>query len=178
MLWSGEWVWRHGPVVVNPHWPRARRSPARGGVLASSEVEFRPRARPALDRGGVSPEGASSPRAKRSFGVAAPGPSSEAEFRLRGAGAGCLLGRWRLSGRGRVRHNLPLLGSFMCLLFREKLGFPPLIRGPLWLSPTVAPEPLRRYPLGTRRGRRLLIGLSSLLVVVPFHGGALVDPRV
>jgi hypothetical protein len=127
---------------------------ARGGgpTLASSEAEFRPRGRPALERGGVSPEGAPSPRAKWSFGVAAPGPSSEAEFRPRGAGAGCLLGRWCYSGRGCTRCGLSLVGSFAFSLFCEKLGFPPLIRGPLWSSPTIAPEPLRRYPLGTRRG--------------------------
>jgi hypothetical protein len=49
----------------------------------------------------------------------APGPSSEAGFRLRGAGAGCLLGRWCYPGRGRVKRILPLVGSFMFLLFRE-----------------------------------------------------------
>jgi hypothetical protein len=38
-----------------------------------------------LERGGVSPEGASSHRARRSFGSTARGPSSEAEFFPRGA---------------------------------------------------------------------------------------------
>jgi hypothetical protein len=58
------------------------------------------------------------------------------------------------------------------------MGFSPVMRGPLWLSPTVAPEPLRWYPLGTRIGWRLLIGLSSVPVAMSFHGGALADPRV
>jgi hypothetical protein len=95
MLRSGEWARRHGPVAAEPREPRARRSFARGGVQPSSEAESRPRARIVPERGGVSPEGASSPRARRSFGVTAPGPSSEAEFCSRGAGVGCLLGRWR-----------------------------------------------------------------------------------
>jgi hypothetical protein len=90
MLRSGEWALRHGPVEVDPCEPRARRSPARGCTQPSSEAESHPRGRPALERGGVSPEGASSPRARQSFGVTAPGPSSEAEFCPRCAGAGCL----------------------------------------------------------------------------------------
>jgi hypothetical protein len=36
-------------------------------VRASSEAESRPRGGPALERGGVSPEGASNPRARLSF---------------------------------------------------------------------------------------------------------------
>jgi hypothetical protein len=53
------------------------------------------------------------------------------------------------------------------LLFCERKWVSPrLYRGPPWLSPTVAPEPLRWYPLGTRRGWCLLMGHSSLLVVV------------
>jgi hypothetical protein len=47
MLWSGEWAWRHEPGA------------------ASSEAEIRPRGRVALERGGDSPEGARSPRARR-----------------------------------------------------------------------------------------------------------------
>jgi hypothetical protein len=116
MLRSGEWVWRHGPVVVDPYCPRARWSPARGGVW--------PRARRSFARGGVQ-------------------PSSEAKFRCGGAGslerggispggvgAGCLLGRWRYPGRGHVRRNLPLVGSFIFLLFRKKLGSPRLLGDP------------------------------------------------
>jgi hypothetical protein len=57
----------------------------------SSEAEFRPRGRPALERRGVSSEGASSPRARWSFGSTALDPSSEAEFRPRGAGTGRLM---------------------------------------------------------------------------------------
>jgi hypothetical protein len=117
-----------------------------------SEVEFHPRGRPALERGGVSPGGASSPRARWSFGVTVSGPSCEAEFLLRGAKAGCLLGRWGYPSHGCMRCDLPLVSLFVILLFCEEMGFFLVIRGPLWLSPTVAPEPLQWYPLGTRRG--------------------------
>jgi hypothetical protein len=130
----------------------ASRTCGGGPTRASSEAESRPRVRIALERNGVSPEGASSPQARRSFSVTAPSPSSEAEFHPRGTGAGCLLGRWCYPGRGCVRGNLPLVSSFAFLLFCEEMGFSPVIRGPLWLSPTVAPEPLQWYPLGTRRG--------------------------
>jgi hypothetical protein len=64
-------------------------------VRASSEAKPHPRGRLALERGGASPEGASSPRARRSFVSAVLCPSSEAEFRPRVAGAdrsGRLLG--------------------------------------------------------------------------------------
>jgi hypothetical protein len=69
-------------------------------VRASSEAEPHPRVRPALERGGVSPEGASTlerggispegasnPRARRGIVSTVLCPSSEAEFRPRGAGA-------------------------------------------------------------------------------------------
>jgi hypothetical protein len=58
-------------------------------VRASSEAESHPRGRPALERGGTSPEGATSPRARRSLVSVALCPSSEAEFRPRVAGANC-----------------------------------------------------------------------------------------
>jgi hypothetical protein len=44
--------------------------------------------------------------------------------------------------------------------------------------PDSSPEPLQWYPLGTRTGWRLLMGLSSLLVTVLFRGGALAHPWV
>jgi hypothetical protein len=44
------------------------------------------------------------------------------------------------------------------------VGFPRLFRGPLGLSPTVAPEHLWVFPLGPRRCWSLLIGRSSLMV--------------
>jgi hypothetical protein len=50
------------------------------GVQLSIETGSRSRGRPAPERGGTSPEGATSPRARRSFTNAAPYPSSEAEF--------------------------------------------------------------------------------------------------
>jgi hypothetical protein len=47
-----------------------------------------------------------------------------------------------------------LYGLWVCLRFviLQKEGFLPIIRGPLWPSPTVAPELLRWHPLGARRG--------------------------
>jgi hypothetical protein len=69
MLWSGEQAQHHGPEVGDPREPRARRSPARGGVQPSSEAESRTRGRPALERGGVSPEGALGPVACWVVGV-------------------------------------------------------------------------------------------------------------
>jgi hypothetical protein len=54
---------------------------------ASSEAEPHMRGRPALERGGTSPEGVSSPRARRSFVSAVSCPLSEAEFHPRVAGA-------------------------------------------------------------------------------------------
>jgi hypothetical protein len=53
-------------------------------VRASSESEFRSRGRPALERGGVSPEWASSPRARWSLTSTVSYPSSEMEFHPRG----------------------------------------------------------------------------------------------
>jgi hypothetical protein len=73
-----------------------------GGVLvgASSEAETRPRGRSALERGGTSPVGASSPRARRGFVSAALCPSSEAEFRSRAARLTAPVGRWGHQGCG------------------------------------------------------------------------------
>jgi hypothetical protein len=65
---------------------------------ASSEAESRSRGCLALERGGVSPEGAPSPRARRSFISAVLYPSSEMVFRPRGAGADCSGGPLRLPG--------------------------------------------------------------------------------
>jgi hypothetical protein len=45
-----------------------------------------------------------------------------------------------------------ICGLWVCLFafyYFSKGVFFPVIRGPLWSSPTVAPEPLRQYPLGT-----------------------------
>jgi hypothetical protein len=183
-----------------------------------SEAEFRPRGRPALDRGGVSPEGASNPRLRRSFarGASSPRsrrsfargdvqPSSESEFHPRGRPAlersGVSMLRCRAT-RPRRSFARGVLGPAACwaigvtwamvvrgvvcrwwvrlrfYYYAKKWVFSWVIRGPLWLSLTVAHEPLQWYPLGTRRGWCLLIGLSSLLVVVPFRGGALADLRV
>jgi hypothetical protein len=98
MLWSGEQARRHKPEVGDPREPRARWSPARGGVHPSSEAEFRPRGRPALERGGVSLEGAPSPRARQSFTRGGIQPSSEAKFRPRGHWGRLLAGPLELVG--------------------------------------------------------------------------------
>jgi hypothetical protein len=59
--------------------PRARQRFA-GGSDPSSEAEIRPRGRQALERGGDSPEGASSPRARRRLRGAVPGPRARRKF--------------------------------------------------------------------------------------------------
>jgi hypothetical protein len=87
----------------------------RGGVQPPSEAEPHPRGgqalergrphlrgRPNLERGGTSPEGATGPRARRSFASAVLRPSSEAEFRPRAPGAIVLVGRWGHQGRDYV----------------------------------------------------------------------------
>jgi hypothetical protein len=51
---------------------------------ASSEAESHPRGCPALERGGIPPEGASGPRAMRSLGGMAVHPSSKAESHMGG----------------------------------------------------------------------------------------------
>jgi hypothetical protein len=53
-------------------------------MRASSEAETRSRGCLALERGGTSPEGASSPRAKRNLTRGGVQPSSEAEPHLGG----------------------------------------------------------------------------------------------
>jgi hypothetical protein len=133
MLWSGEWVWRHGPVVVDPHWPRARRSFARGGIQPSSEAESHTTVRVALERGGVSYKGARGPRARR-------GPARG------GVGASCLLGHWRYPGRGCVRCNWPLVSSFMLFCYFAKY----------WVFPGLLGDPYgcpRQEPIATRYRR-------------------------
>jgi hypothetical protein len=67
-----------------------------------------------------------------------------------------------------------VLGVRVDLCFAFFAGFkrvsPWLFRGPLWLSPTVAPEHLWVYLSGSRRCWSLLIGRSSLPVanVIPW----------
>jgi hypothetical protein len=76
-----------------------------------------------LERGGDSPEGASSPRAMRTRGVSslrarrrfrgvAPGPRARWRFARGMPGAGCLLGRWDFLGRGMIK--LVLFLWFQC----------------------------------------------------------------
>jgi hypothetical protein len=144
--------------------PRARRRLARGGVRPSSEMENRPRgARP-------SSEMEFTRRCARS--------SSEAETRPRGTTADRLVSRhgffchgpFFALGRNHAERVLGLWSYSFAFYYFSKGVFYLVIRGPLWLSLIVAPEPLQWYPLGTRRSRCLLMGHSSLLVVVLFRG--------
>jgi hypothetical protein len=75
MPWSGEWT---------------RVSRARGGLGRSREPL---KGRHALERGGNSPEGASSPRARQKSAQGGVKPLSETEVHPRVAEAGCLTGR-------------------------------------------------------------------------------------
>jgi hypothetical protein len=72
------------------------------------------RARESLERGGASPEGASSPRARRSFVSAVLWSSSEAEFRPRVAGADCSGGSLGPPGPW-----APAAGPLLCVVFSE-----------------------------------------------------------
>jgi hypothetical protein len=66
--------------------------------------------RPALERGGISPEGATSPRARRSFVRAMPPPRTKQSFARGGLGLTVLAGRW-----GRQVHGpLPLGRDCVC----------------------------------------------------------------
>jgi hypothetical protein len=153
--------------------PRARRRFTKGGVQPSSEVEIswcgvwpsseaeiRPRRRPALERGGDSPKGASGPRARWRSRGAASGPRARRKF---SRGAPRLDARWAAEVIWVVcscLHQAMIMrgviyGLWVCLCFivlRKTGVFPLVTRGPSWLSLTVAPEPLRWCPLGTCRG--------------------------
>jgi hypothetical protein len=92
----------------------------------SGERVWKRRARKSLERGGVSPEGASSPRARRSFISAVPCPSSEVEFRSRGqgaAGAARSVGPYRWAV---IVSGVFYVCEFVCvLLFAKESGFFP-----------------------------------------------------
>jgi hypothetical protein len=91
-------------------------------VRSSSEAEPHPRGRPALERGGNSPEEVTGPRARRRFAGAVPRPSSEEEFLPRVAGTTVLVGRWGHQCRGLICRAViylkGVLGLF-CFLFCE-----------------------------------------------------------
>jgi hypothetical protein len=52
----------------------------------------------------------------------------------------------------------------------------PIVMGPLWLSPTVDPEPLQGYPEGSAKSK-LSLGLFSLLDVCDVSWGHASAPR-
>jgi hypothetical protein len=84
-VWRG-FVFDSGACMCHNIKCHGRGSRYGGGepVRASSEAETRSRGRLALERGGTSPEGASSPRARRSLTRGGVQPSSEAEPYSRG----------------------------------------------------------------------------------------------
>jgi hypothetical protein len=63
-------------------------------MLWSGEWAWGSRAQGGLERRGESPEGAPGPRARWSVARGGVSPSNEAENRLRGIAAGCLVGRY------------------------------------------------------------------------------------
>jgi hypothetical protein len=94
--WARDTLERDGSSLEGALGSRSRQDLARGGVQPPSEAEPLPWGRPALERGGTSPEGrpafegggtsperATGPRARRSCTGTAPYPSSGAEFRPR-----------------------------------------------------------------------------------------------
>jgi hypothetical protein len=170
--------------VVSPRGPQAGWDLTREGVQPPSEAEPHPRGRPALERGGTSPEGATDPRARRNLARGGVQPSSETEIcqcsvvplersgvPLEGGWADCLVGCWGHQGRGPVSLSYTCFRFVFVLFYVKVSGFHWLFRGPLWPSPTVAPEHLRVYPLGPRRCRRLLMALSSFLVACSISWG-------
>jgi hypothetical protein len=93
-------------------------------VRASSEAEPHPRARLALERGGIPPEGVTGPRARRALVSAALRPSNEAEFRSRAARPTALVGRGpSLLGRDRFECVFGLW-IHLCLFFANVNGPP------------------------------------------------------
>jgi hypothetical protein len=128
-----------------------------GSRVASSEAEIRLRGRQALERGRDPPKGVSSPRVRRRlggmtpgprarwrFGGAAPGPRARQRFAqgvLRPAVWWAATAFWAVgpsplraaTTRSALRG---LWGVCLFSLFLER-GVSPIIRGPVWLSPTV-----------------------------------------
>jgi hypothetical protein len=74
------------------------------GSGPSSEAETHPRGRQALERGGNSPEGASSPRARRKLCGAAPGPRARWRY---ARGVPRLAARWAAKAFWAVGLSLP-----------------------------------------------------------------------
>jgi hypothetical protein len=106
-------------------------------VRTSCEAEPRPRGRPALERGGTSPEGVSIPRLRRSLVSAVLRLSSEAEFRPKVAGAdysgGALgpLGPWApAAGLWSSWACIIVVGSFVFVICKRKWGSPGCLGDP------------------------------------------------
>jgi hypothetical protein len=150
---------RDGTSLQGVPGPRVRRNLTRGGDRPPSDAEPHPRGLPALERGGVLPVRHRAPREKRSS--------------ARGWLCRLFGGPW---ARGFILRIF--LGSFAFVFYESKRGFPSCLGDPSWLSPTVAPEHLWVYPLGSRRCCRLLMGRSSPLVAGAIPWGRASGPRV
>jgi hypothetical protein len=98
--------------------PRTRRRIARGGTRPSSEVVSCPRGRQPLEQGGEPPEG----------------------YRGRSVG-GPLWFLWAVGlpalGCDHRQRVFRISSAFICVYHFSKKGFSLVIRGPLWLSPTL-----------------------------------------
>jgi hypothetical protein len=141
---------RGGPRSRGVVDPSSEADPARGSVRALSEAD--------LTRGSVY-------------------PSSEVDF-TQGAST---VSSWRAARATRVVVGLCVrvrrVSRFAFAFFAGfKRVSPWLFRGPLGLSPTVAPEHLWVFPLGSHRCCGLLIGRSSLLVANAFPRGRVNGP--
>jgi hypothetical protein len=140
-----------------------RSGPCPRGCLALERSGPRPRGRKGLERGG--------PRPRKRLSAERGGP------RWRGICGVALVGCRGHQGCGCA---VFVIGVRVDLCFAFFAGFkrvsPWLFRGPLWLSPTVAPDHLRVYPSGSRRCWSLLIGRPSLLVANVFPWGRISVP--
>jgi hypothetical protein len=116
----------------------------RGPRVTSSKAESRPRGSQSLERGGDSPEGALGPRARRRLRGTTPGPRARRRF-VRAVPRVTVW--WAVEVSWAVGPSLfravatrrVLCDSRICLFafyYFLKGVFSPVIRGPLWLSPT------------------------------------------
>jgi hypothetical protein len=107
-----------------------------------------PEGRQALERGGESPEGASGPRARRSLHDVASGPRARRRITR---GVLRPIGWWAVvasSGHGPFHFGLRPHGACfwgsrcvcLCFIIFSKRGFSLVVRGPLWLFPTLPPH--------------------------------------
>jgi hypothetical protein len=148
------------------------------GVCAWNALErggARSRAARTLERGGARP--------REAFSLERGGARPREACALERGGA---CSRGSLSGPLRWAVRVTVAWAMPCVLKRDvfgfglfagfKWGFPSCLRGPLGLSPTVAPEHLRVRRQGSRRCWSLLIGRPSLLACERFPWGRVSGP--